>query len=311
VKLKVLGSGAGGGFPQWNCNFRLSRSVREGSDGFLARTQSSVAVSQDGERWVICNASPDIRQQIAENHELWPRASGPVRNSPIKAVVLTNADVDHVTGLLGLREMQAFNIYATQRVIDVLLSNSIFRVCNPALVKRIPLELGKEIELEGPDGPLGVMLTPHPIPGKIALYLEDLSAGAKNFGTQEGDTIALRLRAKGETAYTFYIPGCSEIEGRLKDMVSGADLLLFDGTTYTDNELVEAGISDKTAMRMGHVSVGGGSGTLAAFKDVPIKRRVFVHINNTNPILEHGSDAEKAVKAAGWEIGRDGQEIII
>jgi pyrroloquinoline quinone biosynthesis protein B len=311
VKIKILGSGAGGGFPQWNCNFRLSRSVREGSDGFLARTQSSIAVSSDGDRWVICNASPDIRQQIAENRELQSRASGPVRNTPIKAVVLTNADVDHVTGLLGLRESERFNIYATQRVLNVLNSNSIFRVCNPALVKRIPLELGKEIELEGPDGPLGVHLTPIPIPGKIALYLEDLSAGAKNFGTQEGDTIALKLRAKGEKAFTFYIPGCSEIEGRIKDMVAGADLLLFDGTTYTDDELVEAGISEKTAMRMGHVSVGGNDGTLAAFKGVPVKRRVFVHINNTNPILEHGSDAEQAVKAAGWEVGRDGQEIII
>jgi pyrroloquinoline quinone biosynthesis protein B len=141
MRLKILGSAAGGGFPQWNCNYRLSRSVRNGEQGFRRRTQSSLGVSPDGREWILFNASPDIREQIGATRELQPREDGPVRASPIGAVVLTNADVDHIAGLLSLRERQRFAIYATARVLRVLSENSIFNVLDRDLVARRELEL--------------------------------------------------------------------------------------------------------------------------------------------------------------------------
>jgi pyrroloquinoline quinone biosynthesis protein B len=195
LKIRILGSAAGGGFPQWNCNAPLSRAVREGRAGFLPRTQSSIAVSADGESWAVFNASPDLRQQIAATPELQPRADGPLRQSPIEAVVLTNADVDHIAGLINLREREPFSLYATDRVLATLAANSIFNVLAPDVVPRRPLPFNQRLALSGPDGPLGLTIEAFPVPGKIALFLE--KAGDANFGTAEGDTIGLRISATG------------------------------------------------------------------------------------------------------------------
>src|SRR5512143_642575 len=150
--IKVLGSAAGGGFPQWNCNGRNSADVRKGMPGLTPRTQASVAVSADGKQWVLLNAAPDIRQQIIDTPELHPIPGAGARNSPIKAVVLTNGDVDALAGLLCLREGQPLTIYGSSRVLDVLVANGIFDVLDQDIVKRVPMQLGRPFDIEGPTG---------------------------------------------------------------------------------------------------------------------------------------------------------------
>ncbi len=310
MKVRIIGSAAGGGFPQWNCNYHLSRKARTGEGGIESRTQSSIAASADGIDWVLFNASPDIREQIASNPVLQPRARGALRNSPIKAVVLTNADVDHIAGLLTMREKQSFNLYASRRILDVLASNPVFNVLDAELVKRIELPLGGVTQIEGPDGPLGIEVETYVVPGKIALFLED-SSDPVNFGSEEGDTIGVRIGEPGAAAgrQLHYIPGCARVTDGLRERVSGAGCLLFDGTVFTDSEMPDAGIGTKTGQRMGHIAMTGNDGSMAAWAQTSIGQRIYVHINNTNPVLDPASDQRKAAEAAGWEIGRDGQEI--
>jgi pyrroloquinoline quinone biosynthesis protein B len=306
--IKVLGSAAGGGFPQWNCNGSQSAKVRSGVAGYKARLQSSLAVSADGENWVLLNASPDIRQQINETPELHPAKSGPKRNSPIKAVVVTNADVDHIIGLVGLREGQPFSIYGSDLVLATLQANSVFNVCNPEIVPRIELPFDKPIPLKGAGIDLGLTVEAFPVPGKVALFLEKGSADA-NYGSRDGDTIGLKITdAKTGRAF-FYIPGCAEIDPPLADRIHGADLIFFDGTLFEDDEMIKQGLLNKTGKRMGHMSVSGSDGTIAAFSKLDVKRRIYVHINNSNPILDENSEARKVVDAAGWEVGFDGMEV--
>ena len=310
MKLKIIGSAAGGGFPQWNCNYRLSREVRSEQSALTPRSQSSIAASADGFGWVLFNASPDIRQQISSTPELQPDLGGPLRNSPIKAVVLTNADVDHIAGLLTLREKQAFNLYASSKILDTLADNPIFRVLDEALVKRIELPLGGTTQIEGPDGPLGIEIETYAVPGKIALFLED-SSDPVNFGSDDGDTIGVRIAEPGADAgkAVHYIPGCARVTDDLRNRISGAGCLLFDGTVFTDTEMPDAGVGAKTGARMGHIAMSGDDGSLASLKDVDIGRRIFVHINNTNPVLDPASPEREIVTQAGWEVGHDGQEV--
>lgn len=306
--IKVLGSAAGGGFPQWNCNGPQSAKVRAGAAGYKARLQSSLAVSQDGENWVLFNASPDIRQQINETPELQPKTSGPKRNSPIKAVVVTNADVDHIIGLVGLREGQPFSIYGSDLVLATLKANSVFNVCNPEIVPRFDLPFDKPISLKGAGVDLGLTIEAFPVPGKIALFLEKGSADS-NFGSRDGDTIGLKITdAKSGKAF-FYIPGCAEVDAPLADRIRGADLIFFDGTLFEDDEMIKQGLLNKTGKRMGHTSLSGPDGSIAAFKKLDVKRRIYVHINNSNPILDENSEARKVAEAAGWEVGFDGMEV--
>ena len=277
----------------------------------MPRTQSSIALSADDEHWVVFNASPDLRQQIAAAPALQPRADGPLRYSPIEAVVLTNADVDHIAGLINLRERERFSLYATDRVLATLASNSIFNVLDPELVPRRALPFNRPIVLEGSDGPLGLTIEAFPVPGKIALFLEDASDA--NFGTAEGDTIGLRIAASraGQRQSLYYIPGCAQVDGALLDRVEGAGCLMFDGTVFTDNEMQEAGVGAKTGARMGHLAISGPGGSLEAFQRTEVSRKVYIHINTTNPILEPGSQAEQRVTAAGWEVAFDGMEITL
>jgi len=222
--IKVLGSAAGGGFPQWNCNGRNSTDVRQGKGGLAPRSQASVAVSADGRQWVLLNAAPDLRQQINDTPELYPHPNEGPRNSPIKAVVLTNGDVDAIVGLLCLREGQPLTIYGTARVLDVLASNSVFDVLDARLVKRVVMAYDRPFAVEGPAGPVGMTIEPFPVPGKVPLYLEDEKAGA-GFGTQEGDTTGLKVIDAASGHYFFYIPGCAKLDDALRARIKGAPLL--------------------------------------------------------------------------------------
>jgi pyrroloquinoline quinone biosynthesis protein B len=309
MRVKIVGSAAGGGFPQWNCNYRLSQVARAGVSGVRARTQSSVAASADGQGWVLFNASPDIRQQIAETPELQPAADAPLRSTPMRAVVLTNADVDHVAGLLSLRERQAFAIYATAPVLTVLESNSIFNVLDPALVPRRPLPLHGELKVCDADGrETGVTIESFAVPGKVALYLEDSVRPEGVFTSGTGDTIGVRIRGD-DGGSLFYIPGCARIDSALRRRLDGAACLLFDGTVYTDNEMIATGVGRKTGARMGHLAMSGATGSIAALHGVKVGRRIFIHLNNTNPVLDENSPEHAAVRAAGWEVAFDGMEM--
>ena len=307
LRILVLGSAAGGGFPQWNSNSDACNRARAGE--VRSRSQSSLAVSADGDHWFLLNASPDIRQQINDNAPLHPRQG--LRHSPIAGVVLTNADVDHVAGLLTLRESQPLAIHASARVLETLRDNSIFKVLNPEFVERI------EIELERPFAPLlpgggasGLSVEPFAVPGKVALYLEAPQAGP-DFGTKTGDTVGLMVRAAQTGESFFYIPGCAAMTPELARRLEGAALVLFDGTLYRDDEMIRGGEGVKTGRRMGHMSISGESGTLAAFEGIRVARKIFIHMNNTNPVLLDDSAEREAVEAAGWEVAYDGMDVTL
>lgn len=305
LRVIVLGAAAGGGVPQWNCNCPVCLAVRLGTDG-APQTQSSIAVSADGERWVLINASPDIRQQLAQVPRLHPRP-GITRSSPLAAVVLTNADVDHVAGLLSLREGQAFPVYATGRVHSVLEANSIFNVLSRDLVARRALKLDVEqplLDAWGNDS--GVRLEAFTVPGKVALWLENPEQ--ENFGSVAEDTIGIALRAEGDDRRLFYLPGCAAITSELKSRFGRQDTLLFDGTTFTECELVTCGVGEKSAARMGHLPMSGKRGSMAQLAEVQVARRLFIHINNTNPALLTGSPERLEIGRRGWELAFDGME---
>jgi pyrroloquinoline quinone biosynthesis protein B len=306
--IKVLGSAAGGGFPQANCNCRNCADVRRGVPGLSPRTQSSVAVSRDGRAWVLLNASPDLRQQLAVTPELAPHPEAGARSSPIAAVVLTNGDVDHVAGLLSLREGLPFTLYASQRVLDALAANSIFNVLDANVVPRETLTIGEPVEITHARGSLGLVIEAFAVPGKVALYLEDASAGS-GFGTREGDTVGLAVTDPATGAAFHYIPGCARLDAPLAARLRGARLVLFDGTLYSDQEMIAQGLSAKTGARMGHMSMSGPAGSIAAFRELAVERRVFVHINNSNPVLREDSPERAEVERAGWEIAFDGMEL--
>jgi pyrroloquinoline quinone biosynthesis protein B len=309
MHIKILGSGAGGGFPQWNCNCANCRAVRAGAPGFLPRTQSSLAASANGRDWVLLNASPDLRQQLAQSLVLAPREDDGVRASPIKAVVVTNGDVDHVAGLLNLREAQAFTVYGARRVLDVLAQNRIFNVLAPAYVERRELPLGAPVALSGAGVDLGLEVEAFPVAGKIALWLED--ALAENYGSAEGDTLGLKITETASRKSFFYIPGCAALDAPLAERLGGAALVLFDGTLWHENEMIEQGLLGKTGSRMGHMNMSGEDGSIAAFGKLGVARKIFVHINNSNPVLDAASKERKEAQAAGWEIGEDGMEVAL
>lgn len=308
--IKVLGSAAGGGLPQWNCNGPNSAGVRAGVAGLMPRTQTSVAVTADGAQWVLLNASPDLRQQIIATPELHPVRDGAPRNSPIKAVVLTNGDVDAVAGLLTLREGQPFTVYGTDRVLSVLAANTIFDVLDAGLVRRVAMQFGRPFTVEGPSGPIGITIEAFPVPGKVPLYLEDANA-CTGFGTHEGDTVGLKVTDTSSWRHFFYIPGCARLNEALRARLKGAQLLFFDGTLYTNDEMIAQGLLNKTGERMGHMNMTGSGGSIVELAPLGIGRKVFIHINNSNPALCEGAAERIAVESAGWEISYDGMEVRI
>ncbi len=297
MKTIILGAGAGGGVPQWNCRCAICTLARAGDPRVTPRTQSSIAVTQDERHWLLINASPDIRQQFAETPELHPQ-EGP-RHSPIAAVLLTNGDVDHVAGLLTLRESQPFKLFATTTTRESVDANRIFSVANPDFVPRLP------VEMDQPFAPVpGLEVTLFAVPGKVPLWLEDETM---KIGEATETTVGVEIAAEGKRL--FYIPGCAEVTDAVKSRIEGADALLFDGTLFTDDEMVAAGLSPKTARRMGHVPMSGPGGSLDGLAGTSLGHRIFVHINNTNPALIADSPERKLVETAGWSVGYDGMRI--
>lgn len=306
LRIIVLGAGAGGGFPQWNCNCANCRRARAGDPLAPPRTQSSLAVSaDDGAHWYLLNASPDLRQQIAQSPLLHPKVG--LRHSPISGVILTNADVDHVAGLLTMREAQPFVIYATPRVLEVLKANAIFNILDSSIVSWQPLTPDRSTNIQAPDGcTSGLNVKAFPLPGKVALWLEN--PRRPNFGSTAEDTVGLELSSIDGKRF-FYLPGCAAMPPHIADRLRGAELVFFDGTTYTDDEMIACGLGNKAASRMGHMSVSGAEGTIASFAPLSVARKIFVHINNSNPILVADSPERKVVEAAGWEVAIDGLEV--
>lgn len=305
MRAVILGAAAGGGFPQWNSNAPACRRARAGDRAALPRTQASVAVSADGETWFLLNAAPDLRQQIEANSRLRPRAG--LRSSPIAGVALTGGDVDAIAGLLSLRERQALTIYATQRTHDVLDANPIFEVLARDVVGRRRVTLDSAIALDMPSGaPSGLEIEFFAVPGKVPLYLE---TGAAPPIIEDEGTIGIEIRSGAQRLG--FIPSCAVITERLTARLAGMDLVLFDGTLFTDDEMIRLGLGAKTGRRMGHLSVSGPDGAIAGLDGLPIRRRIFIHINNSNPILLADSPERAVVEAAGWEVGYDGMELTL
>ncbi|MEM6902801.1 MAG: pyrroloquinoline quinone biosynthesis protein PqqB [Pseudomonadota bacterium] len=304
MRLLVLGAAAGGGLPQWNCAASNSGAFWAGQSDIQPATQCSIAVSADGDDWVLINASPDIRTQIIARPQLQPKPSDShgKRNSPITGVILTNGDLDHIAGLLTLRERQAFNLYATAAIHQVLDDNPIFNALDRALVPRRPIELDQPFEIAP-----GLTATLFPVPGKVPLFLEQ---GDDIKTDQLGEqTVGVELISGDSRA--LFIPGCAKVTDELAARINGADLLLFDGTVFHDDEMQRAGVGQKTGRRMGHMPIAGEDGSLSALANVPAGRKLYIHLNNTNPVWRPDSDERRQVTAAGWEIAQDGLEITL
>jgi pyrroloquinoline quinone biosynthesis protein B len=293
----VLGSAAGGGFPQWNCGCDVCRLVWAGDPRVRARTQASLAVSTAGARWTLLNASPDLRAQIQATPVLHPRGT---RESPIGEVVLTGAEIDQTAGLLSLRERSPFTIMATAATLAAIADNPMFGALAPDVVTRRAIVPGQSFALDA-----GLHAEMFMVPGKVPLYLEGddpetAEESASNVGIEMTDG-AKRLA---------YVPGAAAMTPALHARLSRADVVLFDGTLYGDDEMIRTGTGAKSSRRMGHMPIEGEGGSLAALKDLP-GRKIFVHINNTNPVLVDGSPERRRVEAAGWEIAFDGMEIVL
>jgi pyrroloquinoline quinone biosynthesis protein B len=294
----VLGSAGGGGFPQWNCRCPVCRLAWAGDARVRPRTQASLAVSGDGEHWILVNATPDLRAQLLATPCLQPRTD--LRGSPIAAVILTGAEVDQMAGLLTLRERQAFTVLATNDTLAALAASPIFGVLAADLVRRQEVALGVRFPLPGN---LAVEL--FTVPGKVALYLEgEAPALAAETGANVGVEIICGARRLA------YVPGAAGVPPVLRERLARADVILFDATLFTDEEMIATGTGEKTGRRMGHMPLDGADGTLAALAGLG-GRRILTHINNTNPILIEGSPERRQVEAAGFEVAADGMEIVL
>jgi pyrroloquinoline quinone biosynthesis protein B len=293
----VLGSGAGGGVPQWNCGCRVCRLAWSGDKRVKPRAQAGLALTVDGANWLLLNASIDLRQQIVATPALHPKGEG--RHSPIAAVVLTNAEVDSSAGLLALRERQPFALFGTEATLDAIGANRMFDVVDRAVVPRRVVRLGEPFE------PLpGVKLELFAVPGKVPLWLEEGNVETDEIGEE---TVAVGVEAAGKRLV--YAPACARVTEDLHARIANADVVFFDGTLFADDEMIMNGLGDKTGRRMGHSPVSGPGGTLEALAPHARVRRILIHINNSNPILIEGSPEEAKVKAAGWEIAFDGMEV--
>jgi pyrroloquinoline quinone biosynthesis protein B len=308
LRVVVLGAAAGGGVPQWNCGCPVCLAARSDQPE-LQSTQASIAISADGDHWFLINASPDLRQQVIATPQLHPRA-GQLRHSPISGVILTNGEIDAVAGLLSMREGSPFTIYAHQRVLAILKSNSIFNVLGENNVRRQAIEVDAPFEPVLPDGsPSGIEVLPFQVPGKGAWYLEGNAHPAGQ--DSAGDTLGLRFKDKASGRYFYFLAACARITDDLKSRLAGASLVFFDGTVWRDDELIAAGLGNKTGQGMGHISMSGERGAIAGLAGLDIGRKLFLHINNSNPALLHGSAERKIAEQAGWQIPADGTEITL
>jgi pyrroloquinoline quinone biosynthesis protein B len=294
----VLGAAAGGGFPQWNCRCPVCQLAWASDPRVKPRTQAGLAISGDDERWILLNATPDLRAQLLATPHLQPRVGR--RHSPIAAVVLTGAEVDQVTGLLTLRERQDFTVLATADTLGAVEANPIFGVLAADMVRRQTVALGTRFPLPG-----GLEAELFAVPGKVALYLE---GAAPALAAETGANVGVEIRAG--TRRLAYVPGAAALPPALRERLAGADVILFDATLFTDDEMIATGTGEKTGRRMGHMPLDGTDGTLAALAGLG-GRRILTHINNTNPILIEGSPQRRKVEAAGFEVAEDGMEIVL
>ena len=295
--IKVLGAAAGGGFPQWNCGCPNCRDLRSGALAAQPLTQESVAVSADGERWVLLNASPEIRSQIESCPALHPR--GP-RHSPISAIVLTNGDLDHSLGLLSLRESHPLMIYATERVRRGFTErNVLYRTLErfPGQVTWRTVEPGEDADLGGLS--IGAL----PAPGKPPIHLEG------NGPSEPGDNIGLLIRDQRSGKRLAYFSAAAAVTVSMRAAFDAADCVFFDGTFWASDELIALGLGDKRAEQMAHLPVGGKDGSLQALAGVRAPRRIYIHVNNTNPLLRPRSPERVQAEAEGWEVAYDGMEV--
>ncbi|MEY4882680.1 MAG: hypothetical protein RIS34_534 [Pseudomonadota bacterium] len=305
MHIRILGSAAGGGFPQWNCNCTNCAAVRQGDPALTPRTQSSIAVSGDGQAWLLVNASPDILTQVRAMPELQPARA--LRDSGIAAVLLMDAQIDHVTGLLMLREHRsALPIYATPQVLDELnTSLPLIRVLSHyAGVAAHPLSLAEpEFKVEGLVG--------------VHFSVMALSSNAPPFSSRRdaplpGDNIGLVIDDSESGKRLFYAPGLGRIEPAVAQAMATSDVVLVDGTFWRNDEMQSLGFSHKTAADMGHLAQSGPGGMLEVLAALPQRtRKILIHINNTNPILRSDSPERAALTAAGIEVAWDGMVITL
>jgi pyrroloquinoline quinone biosynthesis protein B len=294
TKAVVLGSAAGGGFPQWNCGCDNCQLAWARDPRAVWRTQSSIAIVAD-HTCVLINASPDIGQQIRATTDLWPRSW---RHSPVSTVVLTSAEIDNTAGLLSLRENHAFDIFALAPVREAVAENPLLQ---PLTATWVGVEAGKPRPIDA-----GLDVTLFPVPGKAPLYLEgDEPRSASDSGETAGLAVA------GPNASLVYIPGCAELNDEVRRRAEGANIVLFDGTLYDDEEMRRAHLGIKTGRRMGHMPMTGPGGSLDWLAALPASRKMYIHINNTNPVLIEGSRERRRVEGAGVEIAHDGLEITL
>ncbi len=303
--VRVLGSAAGGGYPQWNCSCPTCRAVREGTRPARARTQSSIAVSPDRERWFLFNASPDIRAQFEAFGGLHP---GDDRATPLQAVLLTDAEIDHTLGLLLLREGRGIRLHATEATHATLRSGTgvlttLERYCP---VEWTPVVPGRDTALGG------VSYRAFDVPtAKHDRFRTGAGTGADrtSVDTDAGRVVGYRLTDDATGATAVYLPGVQELTPAVLDELEGVDCLLVDGTCWHDDELIRLGLAEKTARDMGHLSLGGPGGSLEQLSGLPIERKIYIHINNTNPILLEDSPERRAVEQSGMEVAHDGLEV--
>ncbi len=300
VHLRLLGSAAGGGFPQWNCGCVNCNAARAGSLRHRPRTQDSLAISIDRSNWFLMNASPDIHRQIENFHGLHPRSS---RHSPIAGIFLSNGDLDHCLGLLSLRESQPLTVYSTANVRRALVErNVLLRTLNrfsTQLTWRI-LELNSTAEVCD-----GLEVTTRAVPGKLPVHLDGLDT------PHAEDNVGFWIRDRATEYTAAYVPNVARLEPSLLDRLAAAECIFFDGTFWSDDELIQRGLSRQRAHDMAHLTVSGPLGSLARLQHLSARRKIYTHINNTNPLLDESSPEHRSATRAGWEIGTDGMEITL
>ena len=298
MQIVLLGTAAGGGFPQWNCWCPSCRVARADPGRARPRTQSSAAVSADGNRWFLLNASPDVREQLA--HLPVSAPEGP-RHSPVAGVVATDAELDHTLGIVLLREGRLLRLYLTCAVRQVLERDSgilpVTRAFADVDVVELPPVGGPVPLTYAEGGPSGITVETFPVP-----------AGPPRFASEElpGHTVGLVLRDAATGGSCAFVPGCGGLDAALLARLDAATLVLFDGTFWTDDELIQLGIGDRTARQMDHLPVSGPDGSLGRLARLRAPQRVYTHINNTNPMLIEDSPERAEVERAGLVVGMDG-----
>ncbi|ELN2737215.1 pyrroloquinoline quinone biosynthesis protein PqqB [Pluralibacter gergoviae] len=299
--IKVLGSAAGGGFPQWNCNCANCSGLRSGTLAAKARTQSSIIVSDGGEAWVLCNASPDIGQQIAHTPEL--NKKGALRGTNIGGIILTDSQIDHVTGLLSLREGCPHQVWCTPEVhADLSSGFPIFTMLshwNGGLQHRPVTPLEPFVVDACPD----LAFTAIPILSNAPPY------SPYRDRPLPGHNVALFIENRLSGRSLLYAPGLGEPDAVIMPWLRRADCLLLDGTVWQDDELLAAGVGKNTGRAMGHLALSESQGLIALLASLPATRKILIHINNTNPILDEHSPQRRFLTQQGIEVSEDGMVI--